>query len=473
MAYHQRPGPFNPVVEKTDLRACSEMKYEKWSAGYWLLKQYVRFADWFILKKTIVTGKKNIPLNKPVIFSPNHQNALSDPMAVLLNTRYQPVWLGRADIFSKSKIIDSILRFMKIVPVYRLRDGKENLEKNGYTFEVSVKVLENNFALALFPEAAHSGKRQMLIHKKAVPRIAFMAEEKSDRHLDIQIIPAGIYYSHYWKFNRSVIINFGEPIRVSDYLELYSQNPTAAAMAMKANIYKAMLPLVINIASTKYYEGFENIREIYGRHYMKRQHKAFSTLTLFKSDQYLVRQLDELEKNHPEKTELLVQDAADYSGEVKKLGLRSWLLDSSQIHLPIIIGNLILLIAGLPLFLYGFIFNAIPFFLVDRVVRKKVKDKSFWSTFFLVAGIVVFPLFYLLELVAVVWYIPGFWLNMAFLVSLPFAGKIAFNWYILLRKTTGRLRLMQLKWFRGKIYRRLMKQREQLYQNLDTLIEVV
>ena len=448
------------------------MKYEKWSAGYWLLKQYVRFADWFILKKIIITGKKNIPLNKPVIFSPNHQNALSDPLAVLLYTRYQPVWLGRADIFGKSKIVDNILRFMKIVPVYRLRDGKENLEKNGYTFDVSVKVLENNFALALFPEAAHSAKRQMLVHKKAVPRIAFMAEEKSDRHLDIQVIPAGIYYSHYWKFNRSVIINFGEPVRVSDYLEMYKRNPTAAAIAMKAKIYEAMLPLVINIASTKHYHGFEKIREIYGKHFLKRQQKDFSTLNLFKSDQYLVRQLDDMEKNHPEETEQLVQEAINYYEEVKKSGLRSWLLDSSQIHLPIILANLILLITGLPLFLYGFIFNAIPFFLIDRVVRKKVNDKSFWSTFFLVAGIVAFPLFYLLEFLAVVWFIPGFWLRMAFIISLPFAGKIAFKWYILLRKTIGRTKLLQLKWFSGKIYNRLMNQKKQLYQKLDGLISV-
>jgi 1-acyl-sn-glycerol-3-phosphate acyltransferase len=448
------------------------MRYEKWSAGYWLLKQYVRFADWLILKKILITGKKNIPLNKPVIFSPNHQNALSDPLAVLLYTRYQPVWLGRADIFGKSKIVDNILRFMKIVPVYRLRDGKENLEKNEYTFDVSIKVLENNFALALFPEAAHSAKRQMLVHKKAVPRIAFMAEEKSDRHLDIQIIPAGIYYSHYWKFNRSVIINFGEPIRVSDYLDIYSRNPTAAVMAMKAKIYEALLPLVINIGSTKFYDGFERIREIYGRHFLKRQQKDFSTLNLFKSDQDLVRQLDEMEKEYPEETALLVQEVVNYSEKVERSGLRSWLLDSRPIHLPVIIGNLILLIAGLPLFLYGFIFNAIPFFLIDRVVRKKVKDKSFWSTFFLIAGIVVFPLFYLLEFLAVVWFIPGFWLKVAFLVSLPFAGKIAFKWYILLRKTIGRMRLMQLKWFRSKNYHRLMNQREQLYQKLDGLISV-
>jgi 1-acyl-sn-glycerol-3-phosphate acyltransferase len=188
---------------------CLKMKYEKWSLGYWFLKQYVKFADWLIHKKTVITGKEKIPPNKPIVFAPNHQNALSDPMAVLLNTRFQPVWLARADIFGKSKVVDAILKFLKIMPVYRLRDGKENLDKNEQTFANSIKVLEHNFALALFPEAAHSSKRQMLVHKKAVPRIVFMAEEKTNNQLDIQIVPTGIYYSHYWKFNRTVIVNFG------------------------------------------------------------------------------------------------------------------------------------------------------------------------------------------------------------------------------------------------------------------------
>ena len=123
-----------------------------------------------------------------MLITPNHQNALSDPMSILLHIPLQPVWLASADIF-KNGMLTAILRFLKIMPVYRLRDGKENLAKNETTFDNSVKVLQNNGALALFPEGAHTGKRQMMAHKKAAPRIVFMAEEKADENLDIQIIP--------------------------------------------------------------------------------------------------------------------------------------------------------------------------------------------------------------------------------------------------------------------------------------------
>ena len=445
------------------------MKYEKWSWGYALLKKYVQFADWLIYNKVIVTGLENIPKNKPVIFSPNHQNALSDPMAILLNTTFQPVWLARADIF-KNKTAAAILRFLKIMPVYRMRDGKENLTKNDETFSASVKVLENNSALGLFPEAAHTGKRQMISHKKAVPRIVFMAEEKSGFNLDIQIIPTGIYYSHYWKFNRNLIVNFGKPIRALDFADEYRQNENAAVLSLRQRILDEMEPVVLDIKSTGYYTGFETIREIYGKHFLKRQNQKYSVLNLFKSDQKLVKQLDQLEIRKPGETEKLVREVNEYAAKIKKFGLRSWLLEKSDFNFLKALADILILILFFPVFLFGFIFNAIPFFLIDKITRKKIKDHAFWSTFFLVLGIVLFPVFYLVEYFAFSWLLSGVWLKIAFVLSLPSAGKSAFSWYILFRKTLGRIRLTLLKLFRKQEFLSLLKEKISLYKKLDELL---
>lgn len=448
------------------------MSYEKWSFGYWCLKQYIIFADWLINKKTFITGLDNIPKNKPVVFAPNHQNALSDPMAVLLNTPFQPVWLARADIFGKSKVIDNILKFLKIMPVYRIRDGKSNLDKNEITFADSVKVLKNNGALALFPEAAHSGKRQMLAHKKAVPRIVFMAEEKTDNNLDIQIIPTGIYYSHYWKFNRFVIVNFGKPVTVKNYLKQYYENPTATILELKSEIHDSIIPLILNINSKKYYQDFENIREIYGDHFLARNNKKKTLLNRFTTDQKLVEKLDKLELSSPEQAEELTYILGDYLHEIKKLKLRSWLLEDKKNVLLLIIINILILIAGLPLFIFGFIFNAIPFLIIDRVIRKKIRDKSFWSTFFLMSGIILFPLLYIIQLFALSCLIPGLWLKIAVLVLMPLSGKLAFRWYITLRKTIGLFRVLYLKYFKTLTYKHLLTLKDRLYKKLDNIISV-
>ncbi|WP_372932630.1 hypothetical protein, partial [Mariniphaga sediminis] len=176
------------------------------------------------------------------------------------------------------------------------------------------------------------------------------------------------------------------------------------------------------------------------------------------------------ETNFPDETEKLVTAANNMYEKTERLKLKSWLINRKQNHSVRVAANTLFLLISLPVFIYGFLFNAIPFFLIDRVIRKKVKDPSFWSTFFLVAGVILFPLFYLLELLAVSWLIPEFWLKIAFLISLPFAGKLAFNWYILLRKTKGRCRLLWLKWFNFTEYKQLLKEKKQLFEKLDKLI---
>jgi hypothetical protein len=394
-------------------------------------------------------------------------------MAVLLNTRYQPVWLARADIFGKHQFLDTFLKFIKIIPVYRLRDGKENLNKNLETFSVSIKVLENNFALALFPEAAHSFRRQMMPHKKAVPRIVFMAEEQTGNKLDIQIIPTGIFYSSYWKFNRTLIVNFGNPIPVNHYLKTFGQNMNLATAALRKDLYDAILPLIINIKSKKLYEGFERIRELYGEYFLQRQGKKVSPLNHFKSDQLLATMLDELETKHPHEAEQVVSMADEYYHLIRFLGLRSRIVSEKGSMLLKITGNLILLLLGFPFFVYGLVFNAPPFFLIDRFVREKVKDKAFWSSFFLVAGIVIFPIYYLLLAIAVFLMIPSILYTLCLIISLPFAGKLAFNWYILLRKTIGLVRFQILKGVKKDTYQQLLNQRNRLFEKLDTMLPLL
>jgi hypothetical protein len=78
----------------------------------------------------------------------------------------------------------------------------------------------------------------------------------------------------------------------------------------------------------------------------------------------------------------------------------------------------------------------------------------------------------LIEFFAVSWLIPGIWLKLAFLVALPFAGKLAFLWYILFRKTVGRGRLLGLSLFHRKEFYNLFKEKDILYRKLDELISV-
>ena len=77
-------------------------------------------------------GKENIPTDGAVIFAPNHTNALQDALAVLSINSERKVFVARADIFRNKKIA-KILRWLKIMPIRRMRDGASEVLQNDET----------------------------------------------------------------------------------------------------------------------------------------------------------------------------------------------------------------------------------------------------------------------------------------------------------------------------------------------------
>ena len=135
---------------------------DKWSFLYFLIKYSFakRLHDFFYRKRQIVHAGR-IPKNEPVILAPNHQNALMDALAFVMGLKFQTVFLARADIF-KGKFIINLLTFIKILPIFRIRDGMANLQKNEEIFDLTVNILKNKHnPLLLFPEGNHGDRRRL------------------------------------------------------------------------------------------------------------------------------------------------------------------------------------------------------------------------------------------------------------------------------------------------------------------------
>jgi 1-acyl-sn-glycerol-3-phosphate acyltransferase len=333
------------------------MKHENYSPGYDVLKVHARLLHRFIHRNITVKGLENIPENTPVIFAPNHENALMDAMAVLLAAPLQPTWLARADIFG-NPIVNKILYFLKISPVYRIRDGKDSLAKNDEVFDLSIRVLKNKKSLALFPEAMHNFKRQTIAHKKAVPRIAFMAEESEDFSLGIQIIPVGLYYSHYYNFNRELIVTFGKPIAVADFKEQYLENKNAAMMALRAEIHEQLVPLTLNIESKLHYDEYETLIEL-----SNNNSKRFkNSVSKFEAEQMTVAKIESWENENLDEAADLLEIAKKYKHSIDKLKVSDKVVSQKPGSFMVILMGL-LSILSLPLFLYGWINYFISFWL--------------------------------------------------------------------------------------------------------------
>lgn len=397
---------------------------DRWSLRYEIMRYYVKIAHTIFYKKISVTGLENIPRDKPLFFAPNHQNALMDPFAVILTTKKRPVFVARSDVF-KNPFVAKILILFKVLPAYRIRDGKENLKKNEELFNASVKVLENKNIIALFPETTHIDKRRLRILKKGVQRIVFQTEEANDFNLGTQVIPIGINYSNYWNFKSKILINYGKPIPIAKYKDIYLENPQKAMLALRDEMTKGLLPQMIHIKTEEFYDLYELLREIYHEKMLKTLELPVNQENKFIADKKLIDALDDELENDPENIKDLDFKVREYNSGIKQYNIRDWVL-RKDLSLPLVIIKSIILLILTPVFIYGTINNIIPY-LLPSLLTNKLKDKQFTSSIILVFGLIFFPVFYLIQSILFLVFTEPNWWTSIYLISLPITGLLAFN----------------------------------------------
>ena len=176
------------------------------------LRLLVKIALHLYFKKITVSGRRNIPKNVPIILVANHQNALIDPLLLATNTSLRPWFLTRASVF-KNPIAAKILHFIRMLPVYRVRDGFSTIQQNQKTFEATFEVLKANGTVIIFAEGSHSLVRNLRPLSKGFTRMAFGLKEKYPESNPV-ILPVTLEFSAHQRTGSRVRINFGEPIPV-------------------------------------------------------------------------------------------------------------------------------------------------------------------------------------------------------------------------------------------------------------------
>jgi hypothetical protein len=329
------------------------------------------------------------------------------------------------------------------MPVYRIRDGFENVKKNDEVFARTTEVLNNrNNPLIIFPEGNHGEYRRLRPLVKGLFRVAFQAQEQNGTKPAVMIIPVGIDYKHYWNFRTSIFVNLGEPIMISDYYAEYAENPANAINRLKDDYAAALSKLMIDIQTTEYYDLYMHLREMYNDRMKKELGITEKTLdAAFRADKIMIDLLNKELAENPENIRKLNDSVIPYQAEVKKQKLRDWVIKKEGYGIPRLLLSAILFIVSLPVFLFGFIHNILPFrFIASRV--KNIKDTQFHSSFKFVLSMIVFPLWYLvIGGVLALAHLP-FWMILVYIILLPLTGLLSFSYYIGFRKWLGCLRFI-------------------------------
>jgi 1-acyl-sn-glycerol-3-phosphate acyltransferase len=437
---------------------------------YFLLKSYEVFAFSRFYRHVQVIGVDNIPRDKAVIFAPNHQNALMDALAVLNTCRSNPIFLARADIFKKKRQAQ-LLRVFKMLPVYRMRDGAAELNKNDEIFKTTLEILRNKAPICIMPEGNHGDKRRLRQLVKGVFRIAFLGQEDYKTQSGVTIVPVGLDYEHYQKFFQDLLIVYGRPIEVAEYYNSYQENPARATNELRDRLASEMKKIMIHIDNEELYDMYHDLREIYNKRMRLKVGILGKThYERFRADKQMIRILDEWYKSEPDKLRELSVKVTNYVSNLKELNLRNWIFERSGFTSRKLFYKRIGLFLLAPVYFYGFLNNWIPYRLPLRKL-KSLKDPQFHSSFKFVLALILFPVFYALQTLAVAVVTGPSWIAWLYLLSLPVSGYFSLFWSIWYKRFRAGLKYRRWKKSRDERILVLEQQYRDIIQTMDGLVD--
>ena len=115
---------------------------------YYFIKYNIRFTSSCYFRKIQITGLDNIPKQSGIVFSPNHQGAFLDPLIVGSIVPQKVTSLTRSDVFGGK--FQWYLDALKMLPIFRIRNGYANLRKNDQIFKKCRKLLSRKESIIMF-----------------------------------------------------------------------------------------------------------------------------------------------------------------------------------------------------------------------------------------------------------------------------------------------------------------------------------
>ncbi|GAB4134746.1 MAG: hypothetical protein Fur0041_08320 [Bacteroidia bacterium] len=434
---------------------------------YAVFKILFRITFQVFFRKVSFRNKTAIPDKGPLLICANHPGSFLDPIVIAALIRRNVFFLAKGEIF-KSAFAKWFLPKINIVPVYRKQDNPELMHKNQETFQRCFEHLAKGGALIIFPEGLSVTDRNLRPLKTGAARIVLGAEELYHFSLDVKVVCIGLNYENPHAFRKDVVLSVSDPIHVQDYKEDYQLNGFQAVQRLTDDIKRNLEEQLIITGDLDTSRTVEQIERLYSRDALIEAGISPDDIDAeFELSKKIAGAVHYFRENSFEEYEQFRIALNSYFSKLNLLGLSDRVIRAKARHSlrwSSYIKELLFVITGFPLFVFGLLHNYIPFRTASWLSKNIVRQLEFRGAIGAAAGMFLFIFWYtggiifmhsFTEMQGIHWLYIFFW---------PVSGLFA--WYYFLR-----LRFIGSKWYfmfifsnRKEMISELISRRNQLFQ---------
>ena len=439
--------------------------------GRWVL----RAALGFYFARIERFHRERVPRTGPVLFTSNHPNSVTDAFVIGTSVPRKVNFVATVQLFRFAALRWLLLRF-GVIPVNRMKDDPRAMRTVMDTFAACFRVLEKGEAVGIFPEGITHDDPQLKTVKTGAARMALELEHRHAGRLGLQIVPVGLNFAAKERYRSEVLVNFGEPIRITDYLAGYPEKKHECIQNLTHEIELRIESLMLHLPRLERARIVDAVKRLYLDRLIVGNRVIHEPVPPKTGElmltQAIAKAVDFTYDHHPERATLFARNLDRYERWLQRLNLADEQLEQFPHLLRALWQNIAWTLLGvvlLPVAAYGWLHRLLPVLLVRLAVGRVTRlrpDHTGVSTTVILTGIVSFVAFYG-AYVAIVHSLFGLPVSLWYALSLPVAGLVAHYYLRELKRFSVNLRCLLVRLRAPAAARRLLALREELIAEIE------
>jgi glycerol-3-phosphate O-acyltransferase / dihydroxyacetone phosphate acyltransferase len=349
---------------------------------------FVTLSRWIVrifFREIVMRGQDQLPASGSLIFTPNHPNALLDPLLMtLLSPPYRIRFVAKAPLF-RIPVFGAILRHLGAIPVVRRFEAEGQVDYRDF-FAACVRALQEGDCIVIFPEGRSLSQPYLAPMKTGPARLFLLAREQGIR---ASLVPVALNYEHGSTFRSAVSVLIAPPIQIPERENQRMADDATAVHELTTIVGQTLDQHVFQAETYRDRELMLLLERLGAEEPAESWDHRLSRLKQFEGA------LSKLRHSAPREIENLRRLLSRYHRLTETYGINGNATGFSRKRSVI---SFIAKLAGFMLAGAGAVLNWIPYRIVDLLVHLSKPEEVDVATFKVVASFFLFPLTYIVEM---------------------------------------------------------------------------